>query len=77
MGQHKNAARGGTTAQKGTSPTLSSHGGEAGDTGEAGHDPRDDCGFTGGMTIPDGCSIQDALQIQAIEPITIQTISIT
>ena len=54
MGQHKNAARGGTTAQKGTSPTLSSHGGEAGDTGEAGHDLRDDVGFTGGMTIPDG-----------------------
>ena len=39
MGKHKNAAREGA---KGTSPTLSSHGCEAGDTSEAGHDLRDD-----------------------------------
>ena len=38
MGKHKNAAKGGAGAQKGTSPTLSSHVGEAGDTGDTVHD---------------------------------------
>ena len=42
MGKHKNAAREGANAQKGASPTLSSHGGEAGDTDKVVHDLRDD-----------------------------------
>ena len=33
MGKHRIAIEGGTSAQKGASPTLSSHGGKAGDTG--------------------------------------------
>ena len=37
-----NAARGRANAQKGTSATPLSHRGEAGDTGEAVHDLRDD-----------------------------------
>ena len=41
MGKHKNAARGEANAQKVTSPTLSSHGGEAGHGEETGHDLRD------------------------------------
>ena len=39
---HKNTAKGRGNAQKGTSLTLLSHGGEAGDTGNAVHDLRDD-----------------------------------
>ena len=42
MGKCKNAAKGGAHAQKGASPTPSSHGGEVGDTGNAVHDLRDD-----------------------------------
>ena len=42
MGKCKNTAEGGADAQKGASPTLSYHGGEAGDTGDAVHDLRDD-----------------------------------
>ena len=42
MGKQKNTARGGVNAQKGASPTLSSHGGEAGDTGKAVHNLMDD-----------------------------------
>ena len=42
MGKQKNIARGGANAQKGASPTLLSHGGETGDTGEAVHNLRDD-----------------------------------
>ena len=34
--------KGAANAQGGTSPTLSCHGGEAGDTGNAVHDLRDD-----------------------------------
>ena len=33
MGKHKNAAKGETGTQKGAFPSLSSHGGDAGDTG--------------------------------------------
>ena len=39
MGKCKNAAKGGADAHKGTSPTPSSHGGEAGDVV---HDLGDD-----------------------------------
>ena len=42
MGKHKNAAKGGANTQKGTSLTQLSHGGQAGDTGKAVHDQRDD-----------------------------------
>ena len=42
MGKHKNVTRGGADTQKGASPTPSSHRGEAGDTGNAVHDLRDD-----------------------------------
>ena len=42
MGKHKNAAKGGANAQKGASSTLLSQGGEAGDTGDALHNLRDD-----------------------------------
>ena len=45
MGKHKKATRGEADAQKGTSPTPSSHGGEASvasDTGDAVHNLRDD-----------------------------------
>ena len=41
MGKHKNASQGGADAQKSTSPTPSSHGGEATDTGDAVHNLRD------------------------------------
>ena len=37
-----NATRGGANAQTGTSPTPASHQGEAGDTGKAVHDLKDD-----------------------------------
>ena len=66
MGKHKNAVKGGADAQKGVSPTPSSHWGETGDTGDAVHDLRDDVGFIGGKMIKDGCSFQDALQIDRI-----------
>ena len=41
MRKHKNATRGGENTQKGASPTLSSHGGEAGEADERGNDLRD------------------------------------
>ena len=42
MGKHKNTTKGGSDAQKGISHTLSSHAGEAGDTGDVVHDLRDE-----------------------------------
>ena len=42
MGKCKNATQGGADAQKSTSPTPSSHRGEASDTGNAVHNLRDD-----------------------------------
>ena len=42
MGKCKNATRGGADTQKGTSSTPSSQRGEAGDTGDAVYDLRDD-----------------------------------
>ena len=42
MGKHKNATKGGSDAQKGISPTLSSHVGEPGDTVDVDHDLRDE-----------------------------------
>ena len=42
MEKHWNATRGGADSQKGTSPTPSSHRGEAGDTGDAVHNLKDD-----------------------------------
>ena len=42
MGKHKDTAIGRPNTQKGTSPTQSSHGGKAGDTGDAVYDLRDD-----------------------------------
>ena len=42
MGKHKNTTWGGTDAQKGVYPTLSSHRGEAGDTGNAVYNLKDD-----------------------------------
>ena len=38
MDKHKNATKGGRGVQKGASPTLSSHGGEQGDTGNKAQD---------------------------------------
>ena len=64
-----NTARGGANAQKGASRNPSSHAGEAGDTGKAHHDLRDDVDSLE-ETITDGCSIKDALQIHAIQPIS-------
>ena len=52
------------------------HGGEAGDTGYAVHDLRDDMAFIAGGTITDGCSFQDAFQIHAIQLIAFLMISI-
>ena len=42
MGKHKNATKGGSDAQKGIFPTLSSHVGNAGYTGDVVHDLRDE-----------------------------------
>ena len=42
MGKHKNVTLGGSDAQKGISPTLSSHVGEAGNTGDVVFDLRDE-----------------------------------
>ena len=42
MEKCKNAARGEANAQKGTSPSVSSHGGEAGDTGKEVYNLRED-----------------------------------
>ena len=77
MGKHKNAAKGGTDAQKGTSYTPLSHGGEAGDTGHAVHDLRDDDGFVGGRSITNWHSFQDSLQIHMFQQTAIWIISIT
>ena len=52
MGKCKNAMKGGSDAQKGISPTLSSHVSEAGDTGDVVHDLRDEV-----------ASLEDALSI--------------
>ena len=40
MGKHNNVTKGGPDTQKGISTTLSSHAGEAGDTGDVVHDLR-------------------------------------
>ena len=42
MGKHKNTSKGRSNTQKGVSPTPSSHVGEAGNTGNVGHDLRDE-----------------------------------
>ena len=42
MGKHVKATKGGSDAQKGISPTLSSDAGEAGDTGDIVCDLRDE-----------------------------------
>ena len=42
MGKCKNATKGGSDAQKGTSPFPLSHAGEASDTGDVVHDLRDE-----------------------------------
>ena len=42
MGKHKNATKGGSDTQRGISPILSFHAGEAGDMGDVGHNLRDE-----------------------------------
>ena len=42
MGKCKNAAKGRADAQKGASPTPSSHGGEVGDTGNTAPDQKEE-----------------------------------
>ena len=76
MGKCKNAARGGANTQKGTSPTPSSHRGEERSHRQCSSWSEGWCGFIGGRTLTDGCSIQDALQIHAIQLIAIWMISI-
>ena len=51
----------------GASPTPSSHGGEAGDTGDAGQDLRDDVASLEEGLSQMGAPSQDALQIHAIQ----------
>ena len=42
MGKYKNVTKGGSDAQKGISPTPSSHAGETGNTGDVDHDLSDE-----------------------------------
>ena len=77
MGKHKNAAKGRATTQKGTSPTLLSHGGEAGDTGKAVHDLRDDVDLLEERISQIGGPLQDALQIDTIQLIAVHMTSNT